>query len=1118
MTTSCSACNHENRDEARFCSACGTPLTISCPACGTVAPPDAGFCDACGANLKESRQATEGKAIQNETETGEVAGTAAERRHLTVLFCDLVGSASLSEKMDPEDFRDLLAAYQDTCAVVVNHYDGVVARYVGDGLLIYFGYPHAHEDDAPRAVRAGLEIVEAVGKIDLDLALSVNSLHVRIGIATGTVVVGDIGTGARREEMAVVGETPNLAARLQGLADPGEVIIAEETHKLVEGYFDIDDLGDHDLKGISISQKVYRVRQESGALDRLEASARTGLTQLVGRQEEIAILSNRWLKARQGESQLITVSGEAGIGKSRVVRAFRESIVNEPHARVLYYGSPYHQNSAFHPVIDQFERALRFDSNDSIEKRLDKLVSEVTRLGLEVESIVPPVAAMLSLELKDQNFDLPEPGDIKRRQLVSMIAILEAMSAENPVLIVAEDVHWYDPSSLEMLVAIKQNLDESRILMVMTHRPDFSPALAGVANLTQIPLSHLGGLESTVIVTQVSGNKPLPDEVATEIIAKADGIPLFVEELTKSLLESGVLRDDGKRYVLDEPLPPLAIPPSLQDSLMARLDRLATTKEIAQLASCIGRNFDFSLLSAVSTFDETELRNALKQLVEAELIYERGMRPDIKFEFKHALVRDAAYESLLKSTRQLNHQRIAQALENNFVALAETQPELVAQHYTEAGLIEPAVAWWYRAGQRATRIDANLEAIQHLEQGLELAEQLERSEGHIRLEADMLLALGNTVRLIEGYASERAGKLFARSRSLYQQISDKNGEFPALWGLSHMALANGSIDKAEQYAREVLALAEEIGNPDLELEAHHTLWGAYYLMGDLKALKYHSEKGIELYRFEEHGEYGFTYGNHDPGACATYSNAHALWLLGYREQARARLEDAIELIMRHSQPQFISHGLMHCCITYMLLGEVDVVREVNARAYPIAIETANLDLSNQCEFIFGWIRAQEGGYADGADRMKNALADRRAGASSYYRGFFLSALTNALYRNGLYQEGQRCLRQAHEIADESCEHWWSAELHRLDGKAYISMDDGDPQRARERFQKALDISRKQESKILELRAASDMSRLMRDQGDPKQAFELLAPVYEWFTEGLEADDLRDAKTLLDELS
>jgi len=1118
VTIQCDDCNHKNRDEARFCTACGASLMRQCPACGAIPQAQASFCDACGASLKNiATPATQDLHSTHDSPT-ELAGTEAERRHLTVLFCDLVGSSKLSELLDPEEFRELLAAYQDCCATVVSKYDGQVARYVGDGLLIYFGYPQAHEDDASRAVRAGLDIVEAVGQLELAIALPVDALAVRIGIATGIVVVGDIGTGARRDEMAVVGETPNLAARLQTLASPGEIIIAAQTFELVGGYFDVDDLGEHNLKGISQAQSAYRVRAESGAYDRLDASARLGLTPLVGRKEEIAILINRWAQAVQGELHLVTLSGEAGIGKSRVLRTFRENIADKPHSQVLYYGSAYHQNSAFYPVIDQLERALRFEGDDSVELRLDKLQSEVSRLGLEVESTVPPLTSLLSLDKGDQDPGKLQSGDLKRFQQVAICSMIEAMSAEAPVFMVVEDAHWIDASTLELLAAISERLNRARLLIVMTHRPEFTFASSSGANLTQIPLSHLGGVESTAIVTRVAGNKPLPDEVVAEIIAKTDGIPLFVEELTKSLLESGVLRDDGKRFVLDNPLPPLAIPPSLQDSLMARLDRLATTKDIAQLAACIGRSFDFDLLSAVASQDEAELHISLRQLVDAGLVHERGMRAGINFEFKHALIRDAAYDSLLKSTRQLNHQRIAQALENKFVGLAETQPELVAQHYTEAGLVEPAVAWWYRAGQRAARIDANLEAIQHLEQGLELLEKLEQSEDHVRLEADMLMALGNAIRVIEGYASERAGKLFARSRSLYQQISDKSGEFPALWGMTHVSIASGALDKAEEYAKKVLALAEEIGNPDLVLEAHHTLWGTYYLMGNLKAARHHSEKGIDLYRFEEHGEFGFTYGNHDPGICATHSNAHALWLLGYREQASARLEDAIELIRRHSQPQFISHGLMHGCINYMLLGDVDAVREISARAHPIAIETANLDLANLCELNFGWIRAQEGGYADGVDRMKNALADRPPGASCYYRSFFLSALADVLYRNGMYQEGQRYLQQAHKEADQSGEHWWLAELHRLDGKLYVTMDDGDLERARASFQKALDISRRQEAKILELRAASDMSRLLRDQGDQKQAFELLAPVYQWFTEGLETDDLRDARTLLDELS
>lgn len=1118
VTIKCNECNRENREEARFCIACGASLQKHCPACGAVPQPEADFCDACGASLKDSAIPVSEGSDTAEDIAAEPAGSDAERRHLTVLFCDLVGSSKLSEHLDPEDYRNLLAAYQDTCATVVSRYDGHVARYVGDGLLIYFGYPQAHEDDAPRAVRAALDLVEVVSKINPEMELPIDALAVRIGIATGIVVVGDIGTGARREEMAVVGETPNLAARLQTLAHPGEVIIAAQTFELVAGFFDCDDLGAQDLKGISRPQLAYRVLDESGALSRLDASARQGLTPLVGRREEVGILVNRWAQSLQGESRLVALSGEAGIGKSRVVRTFRESLADEPHSRVLYYGSPYHQNSAFFPVIDQLERALRFDNNDSVEAKLEKLQSEVGRLGLEIASTVPPLATLLSLSEGDQDLDKLQPGDLKRRQLIAVSDMIEAASAEIPVLMVVEDVHWFDPSSLELLSVICERLIHARLLVVITHRPEFIFSTGAGAHLTQIPLSHLGGLESTAIVTKVAGNRPLPDEVVAEIIAKTDGIPLFVEELTKSLLESEVLRDDGKRFVLDDPLPPLAIPPSLQDSLMARLDRLATTKEIAQLAACIGRSFDLELLGAVASHDEAALRNALDQLVEAGLIHERGMHPDISYEFKHALVRDAAYDSLLKSTRQLNHKRIAQTMVKDFESLAETQPELVALHYTEAGLVEPAVSWWQRAGQRSAKLTANLEAIQHLEYGLELLATLDQSETHTRAEADMLLVLGNAIRVVEGYASERAEALFTKSRSLCEILDDKDREFPALWGMWSVIMARGKLDQATKQAEQVLALAEEMDKSDLQLEAHHTLWGTFALTGDLSLTRHHAERGIDLYRFEQHCDYGFVYGNHDPGVCARYTNAFALWMQGYCDQARVQLKDAMALIDRHTQPIFIAHGLIHCCMPYMLLGDVDAVHEIVAQVQPLAIETANSALLNNCDFVVGWTHAVKGEYAEGITLMMRGLEDESSAIARYYNCYYHSALADTCYRGGQFDKGQSHLQQAFAEANATGERWWEAELHRLDGHAHLLSEGDHLDSARESFQKALNVSRAQGAKMFELRAATDLSRLLRDQGARQEAAALLTPVYNWFTEGFEAVDLRTAKALLEELS
>jgi len=1113
----CLECNHENREQARFCAACGASLPVCCPGCGAVSQQQADFCDTCGTSLKNSMTPASKDRAPTRDSTADLAGSDAERRHLTVLFCDLVGSTNLSEHLDPEDFRELLAAYQHSCATVVSHYDGHVARYVGDGLLIYFGYPQAHEDDAPRALRAALNIVEAVGKLDLELVLPVEALAVRIGIATGTVVVGDIGTGARREEMAVVGETPNLAARLQTLANPGEVLIAAQTMELVEGYFDIDDIGEQDLKGISQQQAVYRVLAESGVLSRLEASAKMGLTPLVGRQEEVAILSNRWTQTLQGELQIVALSGEAGIGKSRVVRAFRDQLADEPHSRVLYYGSAYHQSSAFYPVIDQFERALRIENDDSVELRLEKLNAEVSRLGLEIASTVPPLAALLSLTTDDQNPGTPE-GDLKRRQLIAISSVLEAISVEVPLLMVVEDVHWLDPSTLELLDAIGERLIHTRVLIVLTHRLEFTFSTGSGAHLTQIPLNHLGGQESIAIVTRVAGNKPLPDEVAEQIIAKTGGIPLFVEELTKSLLESGVLRDDGKRFVLDDPLPPLAIPPSLQDSLMARLDRLAATKDIAQLAACIGRNFGLQLLGAVASHDEDALHSALDQLVDAGLIHERGIPPDINYEFKHALVRDAAYDSLLKSTRQLHHQRIAQTLEQDFKSLADAQPELVAQHYSEAGLAEPAVTWWQRAGEKSAKLDARLEAIRHLECGLELLATLDRSKARARIEADMLMVLGNAIRVIEGNASVRAEDLFMRSRTLCEWLGDRDREFRALWGMWSVAMTRGTLTKATMQAENVLVLAQEMGSPDLELEAHHTLWGTFSLTGDLVATRHHAERGFELYRFEQHGDYGFVYGNHDPGVCALYTHAFALWMLGYSEQARGQVEHAMELIRRHTQSIFIAHGLMHCCMPYLLLGDSTAVREILARVRPLAIETANQGQISECEFNLGCALAVDGEYANAIAQMECGIAARPPAASRYYYCYFLSILADACYASGQFDKGQDYLHQAIAEANATGERWWEAELHRLEGHAHLLTDGGNLDNAREGFQLALDVSRAQGAKMLELRAASDLSRLLRDQGERQRAFDLLAPVYEWFTEGFNGADLRKAKALLEELS
>ena len=715
----CVSCGAANPEGKSFCGDCGAQLVLRCPACDNENPPDKKFCGDCGAALAVS-------AVPPAQGSSSASVPEAERRQLTVMFCDLVGSTALSERLDPEDLRAVLRTYHEACVAIVNRYEGHIAKYMGDGLLVYFGYPQAHEDDAERAVRTGLDIVAEMGRLsDGDGADGGIALQVHVGIHTGLVIAGEIGAGETREAMAIVGETPNIAARLENLAEPDAVLISESTRRLVEGLFVCDDLGPQRLKGISAPVRAYRVNESSGAQSRFEAMAEQVLTPLVGRAEEIGLLSKRWRQAKEGESQVVLLSGEPGVGKSRIIRGFREGLEGESHSRVLYYCSPYHQNSALYPLIDQFQRACRFTKGDSTETKLDKLDAVLAELNLPIAKYGSLFGSLFSLPSGERYPPLGLASDQQKAEtLASVVQIIEAMAARDPVLMVVEDAHWMDPSTQELLRLLIEELRSTRFLLTITFRADFEVPWQGGAHVTALHLNRLSRRDCADIVEKVAGEDTLPNEIRDQIIAKAEGVPLFVEELTKTVLESGPLMRLGERYDSSQPLPPLSVPASLRDSLVARLDRLGPIKEIAQLAATLGRAFNRDLLSAVSSLDEKALANALAQLMEAGLIFQRGPRASAGYEFKHALVRDAAYESLLKSTRQSHHGRIARTLARDFPETAESQAELVAQHFTEAGLSDEAIVYWHRAGQWAAERSANIEAIAHLRMGLELLRTL----------------------------------------------------------------------------------------------------------------------------------------------------------------------------------------------------------------------------------------------------------------------------------------------------------------------------------------------------------------------------------------------------------
>ncbi|MGE5444716.1 MAG: adenylate/guanylate cyclase domain-containing protein [Ignavibacteriales bacterium] len=680
---------------------------MECPNCRVENPPGFKFCGACGKSLIEASELKPKQLYEP------------ERRQLTLMFCDLVGSTPLSQRLDPEDFHELIRAYQQVSSDVISRFEGHIAQYLGDGLLVYFGYPLAHEDDAQRAVRAGLEIVKAVHELPLFKQLD-QTIQVRIGIHTGVVVVGEMGGGQKRERLAL-GDTPNIASRVQGLAEPNAVLISSTTHRLVQGHFECNDMGIHALKGVSSPMQVYRVIGESAMRGRFEVGVGMSLTPLVGREKEVEVLAGLWEEVKNREGYVVLLSGEPGIGKSRLLHALRQRVPKEAHVWLRCRCLSYYQNSALHPVIDLIERALDFKREDSSEEKFNKLEGAMlrARCAVPLSEIIPLFASLLSLPLPDSYSPLNfTPQKEKEKTLKALLGWLIEISAHQPVLFVAEDVHWIDPSSLELLSLLIDYKPAPRILILVTFRPDFNPPWTGRPHITNLTLSRLSRREVEVMVEKVAGSKALPPEVVEQIVVKTDGVPLFVEELTKMVIESGLLTEGEGGYELTSPLPPLAVPTTLQDSLMARLDRLATVKEVAQMGATLGREFTYELLRAVSLLDEAALKRELSRLVESELLYQSDTGPQARYFFKHALIRDAAYQSLLKSKRQRYHQRIAQVLEDRFPETVQTQPELLAYHYTEAGFREKAIFYWQRAGQRAIERSANIEAITILRRDL----------------------------------------------------------------------------------------------------------------------------------------------------------------------------------------------------------------------------------------------------------------------------------------------------------------------------------------------------------------------------------------------------------------
>jgi predicted ATPase len=962
-----------------------------------------------------------------------------------------------------------------------------------------------------------LGILAALGDLNKGLQKAKGiQLAIRVGIHTGLVVVGEMGGTGRQEQLAL-GETPNIAARIQGLATPNTLVISDATSRLVQGYFTCEALGEQTLRGVGEPITLYRVFSESGAQGRLDIVSARGLTPLVGREQELGLLRERWEQVKAGQGHVVLLTGDAGIGKSRLVQVLKEHVANEPHVRWECRSLEYYQNTALFPLVDLFQRLLQFHAEDTPDEKLRKLEQVLSQSRLPLEETVPLFASVLSLSLSEERYTplALSPQRQRQKTLETIVAILLELAERQPVLFIIEDLHWTDPTTLELLGLLLDQIPTASVLVLLTCRPTFQPSWSHRSYLTEITVNRLSHSQVEQIVTCVTDGKTLPTEVSQQIIAKTDGVPLFVEEMTKAILESGSLKAVDAHYELTGSLSTFTIPATLQDSLMARLDRLMTGKVIAQLGATIGRQFSYALLQAVAQLNDRTLHEELQRLVEAELLYQRGVPPQATYTFKHALIQDAAYESLLKSTRQHYHQRIAQVLEEQLPETTVPQPELVAHHLTEAGLTAHAVTYWYTAGQRAVERSAHAEAVAHLTQGLALLQTLPETPERTQREVDMLIALGASL-LAKGYAAPEVEQTYSRAHHLCRHLDNPHQLFPILRGLWIYHHARTEYQTAHALGEQLLTLAQHAQDATMLVAAHRAVGTTLFCLGRVTSAHPHFRQGVALYDPQQHRASTFLYGEHTGLLCHIYA-AWTLWDLGYPDQALVRSHEAVLLAQQIAHSYSLAHALIGAAMSHQLCREERCTQERAEAALSLAMEQGFPHWKERGVVLRGWSLAHQGEAKKGIEQLTQGLRAFRATGAESNRSYFLALLAEAHETLGEPEAGLAVLTEALTFAETTGERWYEAELYRLKGALLLQQSSDNQAEAENCFHHALDIACHQQAKSFELRAATSLARLWQQQGKRQEAHDLLAPVYHWFTEGFDTADLQDAKALLHEL-
>jgi class 3 adenylate cyclase/tetratricopeptide (TPR) repeat protein len=1047
--------------------------------------------------LRAISDLTQGPAVAPQTPAARASKPQeAERRQLTVMFCDLVGSTALSARLDPEELRDIITAYHRRCTELIERNGGFVAKYMGDGVLAYFGYPHAHEDDAERAVRAGLALADAAPKLNTVAGVA---LQVRVGVATGLVVVGDlIGSGSAQEQ-AVVGDTPNLAARLQAMATPGSVVLAESTRRLTGRLFEYRDLGSVSLKGFSDNVAVWQALGEGAAEGRFEA-LRGSTTPLVGRDEEIELLLRRWEEAKGAEGSIVLVSGEPGIGKSRLAQTLLERLSGQPHTRLRYFCSPHHQNSALYPSIAQLERAAGFRREDTAEQKLAKLEAVLSLGTNELSEVVPLFADLLAIPTGERYPPVTlSPQKKKDKTLHAQIAQVERLAAREPVLMLFEDIHWSDPTTRESLDLLIERVPALRILVILTFRPEFNPSWIGRPQVSLLSLNRLPPRRRSEMIAYVAGGA-LPKEIADQIVERTDGVPLFIEELTKTVIESGMVAENAGAYAATGPVAPLAIPATLQGSLLARLDRLAPTREIAQIAAALGRQFSHELISAAAHMPQPQVDDALAQLVAAELMFRRGVPPDAEYTFKHALVQDAAYSTLLRSQRHLIHDRIVAALESQFPEVVEGQPEKLAFHCAEAGEVEKAVSYYLAASRQAFARSAMHEVDAHARKGIDLLERLADVPTCRQRELELRIVLGNALQTTRGITAEETGQAYQRAWEICAEIGRPPELVSVIWGLWEFRSLRQELDLAEQFAAQMRQLGQAENNSTFIFFSCHMSGLNHAFLGDFSRSRAYFEEGLR-------NQPAVIAATH-PRVGSLMNLARMLLYLGHLDQARERYKEGLALA-RKSNPFSLAIALSLALPWLSVPRLYDDFMVVADEQIALCHEQGFKWFGVLAAIRRGWCLAMKGRAEEGVAEIMNAWPT----VGPVWPDSLLQ-LADSLGKAGQPEEGLKRVAEAEQTKKQNGE--IQVRMHGVRARLLLAL--GESHAAEESLQRGLAVARSQQARFLELLTAMELAQLWHGQGKVAQARELVGPIFGWFTEGLDMPVLQDAKALLDKLA